>query len=119
MYLNVWNRPWLIFILCLDNICFVSQQWHSLLDRLGSSEFCIFGNQTFVPNATFVNSTNVTGPTPVGFTTVTIPILDLSIIPSDDFRGVVNNVTYVTAAMSAAELGLPVRGLLCMQLTQS
>lgn len=83
-----------------------NKKWHSFLDHLGSSEFCIFGNQSFLANATFANSTNITGPTPAGFTTVTIPLLHLSIIPSRDFGGLVNNVTHVTAEMPATELGL-------------
>ena len=47
----------------------------------------------------------MTAPTPAGFTTVTLPVLDLSIIPKG-FGGVVNNVTHVTVEMPAAELGL-------------
>lgn len=82
------------------------QEWHSFLDHLGSSEFCMFGNQTFLSNVTSVNTTNVTGPTPVGFTTVNVPLLHLSVFPSDDFTAVVNNVTHVTAEMPAAKLGL-------------
>lgn len=82
------------------------KEWHSFLDHLGSSEFCIFENQTFLSNVTEVNSTNVTGPTPVGFTTVTIPVLHLSVFPSDDSTAVVNNVTHVTAEMPATQLGL-------------
>lgn len=57
-------------------------------------------------NATGANSTNVTGPTPVGFTTVNIPVLHLFMSPSDDFAAVVNNVTHVTAEMPATQLGL-------------
>lgn len=82
------------------------KEWHSFLDHLGSSEFCMFGNQTFLSNVTSVNTTNVTGPTPVGFTTVNVPLLHLSVFPSDDFTAVVNNVTHVTAEMPAAKLGL-------------
>lgn len=82
------------------------KEWHSLLDHLGSSEFCIFGNQSFLQNSTIANTTNITGPTPAGFAAVIIPQIDLSIIPSDDFRGLVNNVTHVTAKMTAKELGL-------------
>lgn len=48
----------------------------------------------------------MTAPTPAGFTTVTIPVLDLSITPSKGFGGVVNNVTHVTVEMPATELGL-------------
>jgi len=74
---------------------------------LGSSEFCIFGNQTVLSNVTGgVNSTNITGPTPVGFTTVTIPVLHLSVFPSDDSTAVVKNVTHVIAEMPAMQLGL-------------
>jgi len=79
---------------------------------LGSSEFCIFGNQSFLQNSTIANTTNITGPTPAGFAAVIIPQIDLSIIPSDDFRGLVNNVTHVTAKMTAKELGLS--GLFCI-----
>ena len=82
------------------------QEWHSFLDHLGSSEFCMFGNQTFLSNVTGVNSTNITGPTHVGFTTVNIPVLHLSVFPSDDFAAVINNVTHVTAKMPATQLGL-------------
>ncbi|KAL9981626.1 hypothetical protein ACROYT_G010352 [Oculina patagonica] len=83
-----------------------NKEWHSFLDHLGSSEFCIFGNQSFLANDTSTNSTNITGPTPVGFTTVNIPVLHLSVHPSDDFGAVVNNVTHVTAEMPATQLGL-------------
>lgn len=82
-----------------------NKEWHSFLNHLASSEFCIFGNQT-LRNATSVNSTNMTASTPAGFTTVTIPVLDLSITPSKGFGGVVNNVTHVTVEMPATELGL-------------
>ena len=73
---------------------------------MGSSQFCIFGNQSLSGNATDTNSTNITGPTPVGFTTVTIPVLHLSVTPSVDFVAVVNNVTHIRAEMSATEIGL-------------
>jgi len=37
---------------------------------------------------------------------VTIPMLHLSVFPSDDSTAVVNNVTHVTAEMPATQLGL-------------
>lgn len=83
-----------------------NKEWHSLLNHLGSSEFCIFGNQSFFQNSTNMNSTNITGYTPEGFTTVTIPQLDLSIVPSDDFQEVVNNVSIITTTMTPKEVGL-------------
>ncbi|CAH3019635.1 unnamed protein product [Porites evermanni] len=82
-----------------------NKEWHSFLNHLASSEFCIFGNQT-LRNATFVNSTNMTAPTPAGFTTVTVPVLDLFFTPSKGFGGVVNNVTHITVETPATELGL-------------
>lgn len=57
-------------------------------------------------NVTSTNSTNITGPTPVGFTTVNIPVLHLSMFPSVDFGAVVSNVTHITAEMPAEQLGL-------------
>lgn len=48
----------------------------------------------------------MTVPTPAGFTTVTVPVLDLSITPSKGFGGVVNNVTHITVEKPATELGL-------------
>ena len=78
------------------------------MNHLGSSEFCIFGNQSFLyKNNTNENSTNLTSHNPTGFATVVIPTLELSITPSDGFRGVVNNVTHVKVQMSGKELGPP------------
>ena len=76
------------------------------MNHLGSSEFCIFGNQSFLyKNNTNENSTNLTSHNPTGFAMVVIPTLDLAITPSDGFRGVVNNVTHVKVEMSGKELG--------------
>ena len=73
----------------------------------------MFGNQSFSGNNTGANSTNITGPTPVGFTTVSIPVLHLSVNPSGDFNDVVNNATHVTAQIPATELGLKGLHYLC------
>ena len=77
------------------------------MNHLGSSEFCIFGNESFwYKNKTNENSTNLTSQNPTGFAMVVIPKLDLSITPSDGFRGVVNNVTKVKVQLTGKELGL-------------
>ncbi|KAK2574406.1 hypothetical protein P5673_000568 [Acropora cervicornis] len=69
-----------------------SKGWNSLLINLGSSEFCILGNQSFLQNSTHANSTNVTYHlAPAGYTTVNIPQLDLFITPSDGFSEMVAN----------------------------
>ena len=73
------------------------------LGLLGSSEFCLFGNQSFNENST--NSTNITGPTPVGFSHVTIPVT-LRLQPSEHFDSVFENITHVTSEVSASDLGL-------------
>lgn len=74
---------------------------------MGSSEFCILGNQSFLQNSTHANSTNVTYHlAPAGYATVNIPQLDLFITPSDGFSEMVANVTYITTTIVAKELGL-------------
>lgn len=118
--------PCVVFIVCLAAFaiglyslgCFIKtygwfdtasareEKWGSVLGYLSSTEFCIFGNQSFSGNTTGYNSTNITDATPTGFTTVTIPILHLALNPLVNFSSVVENVTHVTAQIPISELGL-------------
>lgn len=82
------------------------EEWGSVLGYLSSSEFCMFGDQSFSGNITGDNSTNVTGAIPDGFTTVSVPVLHLAVNPSVNFSAVVKNVTHVTAQIPTSELGL-------------
>lgn len=85
-----------------------NKNWHSLLNHLGSSEFCIFGNQSFFQNSAYANSSNGTSRiAPAGYATISIPQLDLAIVPSDSFLGLVNNVTHITSTVMAKKLRLP------------
>lgn len=77
-----------------------------MLGYLSSSEFCMFGDQSFSGNITGDNSTNITGAIPDGFTTVSVPVLHLAVNPSVNFSAVVKNVTHLTAQIPTSELGL-------------